>query len=134
MLIISMCSADWYDRPATQPFTVQGWSSVIPHFSILDFVSFYIEVPIMTFMTAAWLLASRRKRRNSSHSPEGEALLSQSRSKSPLKGYYAWTDLVDVETVDLYSDEHDEQDSSEDDQPSTKGIKNALRRIYYWVV
>lgn len=108
---------------------IQGWSSVIPHFSALDFVSFYIEVPIMAFMAVAWLIVSERKRR----SPESEALLSQSRSKSPLKRR-SWTDLVDVNAVDLYMDEHDEQDSSEDDRPSTKGVKNALRRIYYWVV
>ncbi|EDR03257.1 amino acid-polyamine organocation amino acid permease, partial [Laccaria bicolor S238N-H82] len=33
---------------------IQGWSSVIPEFSLVDFISFYIELPVMLIMFLAW--------------------------------------------------------------------------------
>ncbi|TFK74553.1 hypothetical protein BDN72DRAFT_875042 [Pluteus cervinus] len=35
---------------------VQGWSSVIPQFSVIDFLSFYIQVFIMALMFLGWAL------------------------------------------------------------------------------
>jgi hypothetical protein len=39
-LILIVCLAPLFFRCA-----VQGWSSVIPRFSVVDFLSFYIELP-----------------------------------------------------------------------------------------
>ncbi|KAG1865858.1 amino acid permease/ SLC12A domain-containing protein [Suillus subalutaceus] len=36
---------------------IQGWSSIIPTFSPVDFVSYYIEIPIMVVMGLCWVLA-----------------------------------------------------------------------------
>ena len=44
---------------ANSTCAVQGWSSVIPHFSGVDFVSFYIEIPIMIVMYLIWLFVNR---------------------------------------------------------------------------
>ncbi|KZT43418.1 hypothetical protein SISSUDRAFT_978607 [Sistotremastrum suecicum HHB10207 ss-3] len=38
---------------------IQGWSSIIPRFSIVDFVSFYIELPVMLIFFVAWKLVHR---------------------------------------------------------------------------
>jgi AAT family amino acid transporter len=38
---------------------VQGWSSFSPSFQVVDFISFYIELPIMLIMFLAWKLIKR---------------------------------------------------------------------------
>ncbi|GAW05561.1 PF00324 AA_permease [Lentinula edodes] len=38
---------------------IQGWSSVIPKFTPVYFVSYYIELPIMLIMYLAWMLIQR---------------------------------------------------------------------------
>lgn len=38
---------------------VQGWECFSPHFKVVDFVSFYIEIPIMIVMFLAWKLVKR---------------------------------------------------------------------------
>ncbi|KAK7685199.1 hypothetical protein QCA50_011562 [Cerrena zonata] len=38
---------------------VQGWSSIFPTFSAVDFVSFYIELPVMLVMSLGWLIAQK---------------------------------------------------------------------------
>lgn len=40
---------------------VQGWSCFSPTFSGVDFVSYYIELPIMAVMFVAWKLIKRTK-------------------------------------------------------------------------
>jgi AAT family amino acid transporter len=40
---------------------VQGWSCFSPRFSGVDFVSYYIELPIMLVMYVAWKLIKRTK-------------------------------------------------------------------------
>lgn len=40
---------------------VQGWSCFSPHFKAVDFVSFYIEIPLMIIMYVAWKLIKRTK-------------------------------------------------------------------------
>jgi AAT family amino acid transporter len=40
---------------------VQGWSSFSPSFSAVDFVSYYIELPIMLVMYLGWKLLKRTK-------------------------------------------------------------------------
>ncbi|PGH18416.1 hypothetical protein AJ79_00485 [Helicocarpus griseus UAMH5409] len=40
---------------------VQGWSSFSPKFSPVDFVSLYIQIPVMIVMIAVWKLVKRTK-------------------------------------------------------------------------
>ena len=40
---------------------VQGWSSFSPKFSGVDFVSYYIELPVMLIMYVGWKLLKRTK-------------------------------------------------------------------------
>lgn len=40
---------------------VQGWSCFSPRFSAVDFVSFYIELPVMLLMYVVWKLAKKTK-------------------------------------------------------------------------
>lgn len=40
---------------------VQGWSSFSPKFAAVDFVSYYIELPIMAVMYLGWKLFKRTK-------------------------------------------------------------------------
>lgn len=40
---------------------VQGWSCFSPKFSGVDFVSFYIELPVMLVMYVAWKVIKRTK-------------------------------------------------------------------------
>ncbi|KAH9065271.1 amino acid permease-domain-containing protein [Lactarius vividus] len=70
---------------------IQGWSSVIPRFSAVDFFSFYIELPVMALMYLLWLLVQRMR-----HLPA---------SPRPAQPFF---DFVDVTRVDLYHDEHEE--------------------------
>ncbi|RXW21317.1 hypothetical protein EST38_g4533 [Candolleomyces aberdarensis] len=115
---------------------VQGWSSVIPKFSPIDFISFYVEVPVMTVMTVIWLFTSRMRGKlgaynSAERSQETQALLAQSQPGSRL-----W-DLVDVDTVDLHKDEYEEPEDDLDDEETGKeslGYFGIFRKAYYWVV
>lgn len=40
---------------------VQGWECFSPHFKRVDFVSFYIEIPIMIVMFLGWKLVKRTR-------------------------------------------------------------------------
>lgn len=40
---------------------VQGWSCFSPHFKAVDFVSYYIELPVMFVMYVGWKLLKRTK-------------------------------------------------------------------------
>lgn len=40
---------------------VQGWSCFSPTFSVVDFFSFYVELPVMAVMYLGWKLAKRTK-------------------------------------------------------------------------
>lgn len=40
---------------------VQGWSSFSPSFKVVDFVSYYIELPVMLVMFVGWKLIKRTK-------------------------------------------------------------------------
>jgi len=84
---------------------VQGWSSVIPRFSIVDFLSFYVELLVMAIMYFLWLVFHRALR------PRDAALLASSPttvSGSTHLEAQQFFDFVDVSDVDLYHDEHEE--------------------------
>lgn len=40
---------------------VQGWDCFSPHFKVVDFVSYYIEIPIMIIMFLGWKLVKRTR-------------------------------------------------------------------------
>jgi AAT family amino acid transporter len=45
---------------------VQGWSSFSPSFSSIDFVSYYLELPIFLLMIVVWKLVKKTKFRKAS--------------------------------------------------------------------
>jgi amino acid transporter, AAT family len=94
---------------------------VIPKFNAADFVSFYIEVPVMLAMFIFWMLLKRPG-------------LHRDGSGAPQVWY---SDLVDVKNVDLSRDEYSEgeHDRTDDEQRinRVKGNKWYLWRLYYWI-
>lgn len=105
---------------------------MIPKFTAVDFVSFYIQIPLMIVMFIVWMLVQRPGARknlpNDSVSGSGDA---------PLARRLWYSDLVDVDTVDLFRDEYveEEEDKTEDElrKNRVKGKKGFLWRLYYWV-
>ncbi|KAF9020623.1 hypothetical protein BDZ89DRAFT_958158 [Hymenopellis radicata] len=91
---------------------VQGWSSIIPDFVAVDFVSLYIEIPVMIVMYFVWLWT--KKIRGAVQSDVGRPS--------------AWLhDIVDVDTVDLKTDEHEEEEG--DVVPK----RSFFRTLYSWI-
>ncbi|KAE9408625.1 hypothetical protein BT96DRAFT_1013261 [Gymnopus androsaceus JB14] len=142
---------------------IQGWSSVIPTFSAVDFVSFYIEIPVIIVMYIVWVLT--RPLRSPARLPEpgsdngASTTLSgprnpRSPSQTPLVGRRSsstdrgragrttrYFDVVDVHTVDLYRDEHEEEEGDRmDDEErekrmkSTNSVQRTLWKLFYLVV
>ncbi|KAH9832274.1 amino acid permease-domain-containing protein [Rhodofomes roseus] len=114
---------------------IQGWSSVIPRFSAVDFVSFYIEIPVMALMYAGWLIVRRQPK------PAGQ--VGEQRSLLPAgcigpRRSFRWHDLVDIQTIDLKRDEYEEAEADRVDdaqrQKRLEGRVGSLWRLYYWVV
>jgi len=104
---------------------IQGWSSIFPKFSTIDFVSLYIEIPVIFVMSVGWLSARRiaAAARNNVLDPS-------------FSGFKGFTDLVDINTLDLTKDEYEEQiDDREDEALRNKrlnrGKLSTLWRIYY---
>ncbi|KAJ3843535.1 amino acid permease-domain-containing protein [Lentinula raphanica] len=123
---------------------IQGWSAVIPTFSPVSFVSYYIEIPVMVIMYLAWTLKQHMGRSSRSLAPtqaESEGIRGSPRSPSqtPLfdrtrnlarpsskargrrrvnGGLWWWwyNDIVDVHTVDLYRDEYEEEETERVDE------------------
>jgi amino acid transporter, AAT family len=90
------------------PHAVQGWSSVIPRFSLVDFLSFYIELLVMAIMYCLWLVFHSALR---SRAAAAAPLVSSSpttASESTYAEARPFFDFVDVSDVDLYRDEHEE--------------------------
>ncbi|KDQ17035.1 hypothetical protein BOTBODRAFT_620064 [Botryobasidium botryosum FD-172 SS1] len=85
---------------------IQGWSSFSPTFSAVDFVSLYIEIPLMIVFFVAWKLVKR-------------------------------TRFIDLHTVDLYEDEHQDGkadlDDNEDRAERLRGRFGWLWRIYFLI-
>ncbi|KAI0052705.1 hypothetical protein FA95DRAFT_1532626 [Auriscalpium vulgare] len=103
---------------------IQGWSSVIPRFSAVDFFSFYIELPVMLVMYVTWLvvrqLAAREHRDDLT---------------PPKRRGWRLHDVVDVDTVDLKRDEYDEvEDDRHEDEERAKRLGGKMRwgwKVYY---
>ncbi|KAJ3810224.1 amino acid permease/ SLC12A domain-containing protein [Lentinula aff. lateritia] len=124
---------------------IQGWSSVIPKFTPVYFVSYYIEIPIMLTMYLAWMLIQRPGRPSRINEPVNE-ITSGPRSSSKGRrrergGRWWYNDIVDVNTVDLYRDEHDEEEEDRVDdverERRLKGsnlVQRTLWRLFYLIV
>ncbi|KAJ4493882.1 amino acid permease-domain-containing protein [Lentinula edodes] len=144
---------------------IQGWSSVIPKFTPVYFVSYYIELPIMLIMYLAWMLIQRpgrpsrlnepvngitsgpstgsRNPRSPSQTPlfDGNGRRSSSKGRRRERGGRWWyNDIVDVNTVDLYRDEHDEEEEDRVDdverERRLKGsnlVQRTLWKLFYFI-
>ncbi|KAJ6602211.1 amino acid permease-domain-containing protein [Mycena sp. CBHHK59/15] len=115
---------------------VQGWSSVIPVFSAVDFLSFYIEIPVILVMYIAWALLSRPDAQPLS--PEGSPspsspLLSNAQVSRRRDRRLWFSDLVDLRTIDLNSDQYDEDDTDKVDEQQNRTRTGIWQRLYYWL-
>ena len=126
---------------------------MIPKFSLVDFISFYIELPFMLTMSLAWLyLKSQSSSSQASYSHTKSTIIRNDADASqPLlpqesvvtldliphrKHWYS--DLVDVDNVDLSRDEYvDQEGDILDDEERTKRVSGRLGvlwTVYYWVL
>ncbi|KAH8110369.1 amino acid permease/ SLC12A domain-containing protein [Phellopilus nigrolimitatus] len=108
----------------------QGWSSFYPVFDPVDFVSFYIEVPVMVLMTLGFFFIRGRRLRSQRIRhirPRIQTQASETR----------YTDLINIGEIDLYADEHadDARDAEEDAERAAhlKGRWALLWRVWYAV-
>ena len=120
--------------------TVQGWSSVIPTFSAVDFVSFYVEIPVLIIMYIGYMLI-RRPRLSSARIalPSEDEPVPQPRSfPRRVWGVLTYNDQVDITTVDLQRDEHNEEpEDAADDQDREAKLHGRWRwfwKVYYAIV
>ncbi|KAF8906476.1 amino acid permease-domain-containing protein [Gymnopilus junonius] len=120
---------------------VQGWSSLFPAFSVVDFVSFYIELPIMAIMFSAWIIFRRSRSQFEIQANSISSEIQQSGSQSRVtnaKKIPRLHDLVDISTVNLYQDEYVESVATVDVEDVMKkridGKLGILWRIYYFLV
>ncbi|KAL1756244.1 amino acid permease-domain-containing protein [Schizophyllum commune] len=113
---------------------VQGWSSVIPHFSTVDFFSMYLEIFVMIGMFVLYMLIRRPDpldpARLGADVAEGEA--------RPRRRIW-YSDLVDTKTVDLQRDQYDEEEEERtaDEKRDRRLESGRLRyfwKVWYWVV
>ncbi|KAL4074275.1 amino acid permease-domain-containing protein [Scleroderma citrinum] len=126
---------------------IQGWTSIFPTFSIVDFISFYIEIPVMIGMYIAWRLVQ------GAISPMGrrwvnnaEVLPQPAEESTPLLcigtrgrgiNLRAAFDIVDLSTIDLHEDEYVEadEDEAEDDEQKQRlrGRFGLLWKLFYYL-
>jgi hypothetical protein len=108
-------------------------------FSPVDFVSFYIEVPVIIVMYLTWALLHRP-----AASPPPETAPPPSDSSpllAPRTGESTgrtqprrWlSDLVDVQTVDLDSDQYEDEEADKDDEAQHAGSSGMWRRLYHYL-
>ncbi|ESK93656.1 hypothetical protein Moror_1473 [Moniliophthora roreri MCA 2997] len=127
---------------------IQGWSSVIPRFDVVEFFSFYIELPIMLVMVIIWMLIRRpngsKRRYLSIRSPNDPSSLTpllggDGTDSHDRKRKWWYHDLVDVDSVDLYRDEYEEDLETDklDDERRERRLKGKTRilwMLYYSIV
>jgi len=121
----------------------QGWSSFIPQFSFVDFLSFYVEVPVMIVMYGLYiaLRQTREERRPSvadARTPLLQAPLEPgpADSRRPVRELsQSLFDVVPLSSIDLYKDEHaeDEEDLEEEAEraKNMQGTWGFLWRLWY---
>jgi len=126
---------------------IQGWTSIFPKFSTVDFISFYIEIPVMIVMYFAWALAkntsaTKQEAATPGDRPPLEATdeltpLIPTDSRGHATGHSSTFDIVDIYTVDLYKDEHvEDADDELDDEEAKRNVQGRfgwLWKLYYLV-
>ncbi|PCH43551.1 hypothetical protein WOLCODRAFT_138428 [Wolfiporia cocos MD-104 SS10] len=116
---------------------IQGWSSVFPRFSPVDFVSFYIEIPVMSLMFLGWIILKQVV--CTAELDTSPPVLPATSTTPLLRRKYQWKlhDIVDTSTVDLQRDEYEEGeiDKADDEEREKRlhGRAGLLWRVYYWV-
>lgn len=115
---------------------MQGWSSFTPTFVAVDFVSFYIEIPVMIVMYVGWVLLKRAPKLVGAKTGDQTSPLAVGGLDPHSKS--RWHDLVDTKSVDLKSQEYEEVEEDRiDDATRQKRLSSrawCLWRVYYWVV
>ncbi|OAX40860.1 hypothetical protein K503DRAFT_713784 [Rhizopogon vinicolor AM-OR11-026] len=106
---------------------IQGWSSIFPIFSPVDFVSYYIEIPVMATMYLCWFFTKHivvpiPAPRNTSLDLSNESTPLIPHDAGALPHHKRVFDIVDIQTIDLYSDEYpdDPADGVEDETKRTR--------------
>ncbi|KAF9222651.1 hypothetical protein BS17DRAFT_755738 [Gyrodon lividus] len=125
---------------------IQGWSSIAPTFSPVDFVSYYIEIPVMIIMYTAWVLAKSTIAPITPVTTPGNAPSEPADELTPLictgirdgrTTYRSAFDIVDIHAVDLYEDEYLEDITDDvDGEEREKRLQSRfglLWRLYYLV-
>ncbi|KAF8627824.1 hypothetical protein AX15_004245 [Amanita polypyramis BW_CC] len=119
----------------TMLILIQGWSSLIPSFSLVDFISYYIEIPVMIVMFMLWRKFSLRRQLLDDQDSGRTPLLSG--MPETLRTHNFWNgDVVDLDTVDLTRDEYTEDGDNSDDKQQDKRIEGRTRwlwKLYYWL-
>ena len=91
-------------------------------------MSLYLELPVMMVMTFTWYFIRHRREFSHLHQPERPTL------RAALNSKRVNNEVVDINTVDLYSDEHvDDEYDGEDDAlraARRKGRWGWLWRLY----
>ncbi|KAH0827603.1 amino acid permease/ SLC12A domain-containing protein [Lanmaoa asiatica] len=122
---------------------IQGWSSIFPKFSTVDFISFYIEIPVMIVMYIAWALAKNISATKLEAVTPGDPPLESAEELTPLisrgrtAGHTNTFDIVDIHSVDLYKDEHvedpDDEVDGEEIKQNLQGRFGSLWKLYYLI-
>jgi AAT family amino acid transporter len=102
---------------------VQGWSSFSPSFDAVDFVSLYIEIPLMIVMFVGWVVFRRILDRK----------LTIAHTQSSRFG---------LGDIDLYHDEHDDRkedvtqrhDEEKSREERLSGPRRLWWKLYYLIV
>lgn len=117
---------------------------MIPKFSAVDFVSFYVEIPVMAVMYIAWSLIKRPVPDSNDALPDSSEDATEHtplicltrKEKQPWRAWWR-SDVVNVNTVDLRRDEYVEEveDLADDEERENrlKGRWKVLWRAYYLV-
>ncbi|KAH9983335.1 amino acid permease-domain-containing protein [Russula compacta] len=118
---------------------IQGWSSIIPHFSAVDFLSFYIELLVMALMYLLWLVVHRALRLPPLAVPPTKSLPRGIRTRTAtaatLPAAWPFFDFVDVSRVDLYRDEHEEaQVDNHEDEDEVRARRLRGRASWAWTL
>jgi hypothetical protein len=121
---------------------VQGWPSVIPRFSAVDFVSFYIQLPVMAIMYFLWLVVHRMFKPRRPPLATQQPTSASSDATSPLvtmrPAARSFFDFVDLSRVNLYRDEHEDSpfDKHEDEVRvrRMRGFVGWVWALYYYIV